>query len=112
MFRSRRDDAIGPSEDPTSFDLVSGDTLKLEVPPRDAAGSAPASRAAGRTPRARSRLRERGGDPGRRRRPGRTPVGPLVREMIDAWRRGDCPAVEDLLACHPTSATMPGPSSG
>src|SRR4051794_17454818 len=102
MIRRQRGGAIGLSEDRTGFELVSGDTIVVQVPPQVTSGSAPASGSAEADPDdvevvSGSAVQILAGDVGR----DEAPVAPLVREMIDAWRRGDCPAVEDLLACHP-----------
>ena len=43
MIRRQRDIAIGPPEDATSFELVSGDTIKVEVPPQVMSGFTSAS---------------------------------------------------------------------
>jgi len=88
--------------DPEGFELVSGDTVMVQVPPRVTSGSAPASGSVEASCADVEVVSGSGvqilvGDVGR----DDGPVAPLVREMIDAWRQGDCPAVEDLLARHP-----------
>src|SRR4051794_240683 len=106
MVRLQRGIAVGPSEDrlddPTSFELASGDTIAILAPSqgRDDPGAAPSrfdrgSASAGGVSGSDVSIVVPAAD-----RDG-TPAAPLAREMSEAWRRGDCRAVEDLLARHP-----------
>ena len=111
MARTPRGIATVCAEDPASLEFASVETLVVGAPVPTRVTPDPMA----------SDARREGGDPpggaaGQGRSPDADPteglVGPLVREMNDAWRRGECYPVEDYLARIPSSSTTPRPRPG
>src|SRR4051794_614989 len=106
MIRRRQGIAIGDPEDASRIEFATGDTIRIGVPSQDGSGPDPASESGPGSTRAitagvelvsgsvvQIRFDDEVG--------GGDPVSIVVREMIEAWRAGDCPAAEVLLERHP-----------
>src|SRR3954454_23486982 len=106
MIRRQQGGAIGDPEDTSRIEFATGDTIRIGVPSQDGAGTDPASESGSGSTRAspagvelvsgsvvQIRFDDEVG--------GEDPVSIVIREMIEEWRSGDCPAAEVLLERHP-----------
>src|SRR3954471_12616521 len=110
MIRRQQGTAIGDSEDASRIEFATGDTIRIGVPSQDGSGPDPAPKSgpgsgSGSTLASTAGGEVVSGSVGQIRFDdevgGGDPVSHLVREMIEAWRAGDCPAAEVLLERHP-----------